>query len=135
MKYIPTFEQFINESVQYLDKSKGIILNIDKETIENDYYRNVIFTANKLQLVLMNILPGQEIGEEIHEDGDQFLRIEQGQCKVILDDIEYNVQEDSGIVIKSGVKHNIINTGSINLKLYSIYAPVEHPEDLKQKNK
>ena len=135
MKYIPTFKQFINESVQYLDKSKGIILNIDKETIENDYYRNVIFTANKLQLVLMNILPGQEIGEEIHEDGDQFLRIEQGQCKVILDDIEYNVQEDSGIVIKSGVKHNIINTGSINLKLYSIYAPVEHPEDLKQKNK
>lgn len=132
MKKIPSFEQFINESIVnenitiLSDNEMGMIINIDKETINNTNYRKVLFTAEKLQLVLMNIQPGDEIGEETHEDGDQFIRIEQGRCKVILNDEEYIAETDSGIIIKANVKHNIINIGTDELKIYSIYCPPEH---------
>jgi mannose-6-phosphate isomerase-like protein (cupin superfamily) len=138
MKKIPTFEQFINESIvneniaTLSDNDIGMIINIDKETISNTNYRRVIFTAEKLQLVLMNIQPGDEIGEETHEDGDQFIRIEQGRCKVILNDEEYIAETDSGIIIKANVKHNIINIGTDELKVYSIYCPPEHMDGLMQ---
>jgi mannose-6-phosphate isomerase-like protein (cupin superfamily) len=140
MKYIPTFEQFINESIiennNILSNNDiGLIINIDKETNNNTNYRKVLFTAEKLQLVLMNIQPGDEIGEETHTDGDQFIRIEQGRCKVILNDEEYIAETDSGIIIKANVKHNIINIGSEELKIYSIYCPPEHMDGLVQVKK
>lgn len=141
MKKIPAFEQFINESITnenittLSDNDIGMIINIDKETINNTNYRKVLFTTDKLQLVLMNIQPGEEIGEEIHEDGDQFIRIEQGRCKVILNDEEYIAETDSGIIIKANVKHNIINIGTDELKIYSIYCPPEHKDGLIQVNK
>jgi mannose-6-phosphate isomerase-like protein (cupin superfamily) len=140
MKYIPTFEQFINESLIenntiLSNNDIGMIINIDKETNNNTNYRKVLFTAEKLQLVLMNIQPGDEIGEETHADGDQFIRIEQGRCKVILNDEEYIAETDSGIIIKANVKHNIINIGSEELKIYSIYCPPEHMDGLVQVNK
>jgi mannose-6-phosphate isomerase-like protein (cupin superfamily) len=107
---------------------KPYIKNIDKETLDNEDYRRVVWTGDHFQLVLMNVLPGQEIGEETHKGVDQFLRLESGSGKAIIDDQEYEIGTDFAVIIPSGSKHNVINTGSEPMKLYSIYAPAEHPE-------
>lgn len=99
--------------------------NIEKLTLENSNFRKVLFTAEHSQLVVMAIQPGEDIGEEIHQL-DQFIRIEEGKGKAILDDIEYEIADDWAVVIPAGVKHNVINTGDQTLKLYSIYSPAEH---------
>ena len=104
---------------------KGYITNIEKETLENKNYRHVLYTAHNSQLVLMCIKPKEEIGEEVHEL-DQFIRIEQGMCRVVLDGIEHDAGEDYAIVIPAGTKHNVINKGDTDLKLYTIYSPPEH---------
>ncbi|MEK7636066.1 MAG: cupin domain-containing protein [Patescibacteria group bacterium] len=106
---------------------KGYILNIEKATIENTDYRRVLYTAKNSQLVLMNIKPGEEIGEEVHRL-DQFIRIEEGKCKVILDDIGHIMEADYAVVIPAGTKHNVINIGEAELKLYTIYSPPEHKD-------
>ncbi len=106
---------------------KGYIGNIKEETLENTDYRRVLYTSNNSQLVLMNIRPSDEIGEEVHSL-DQFIRIEQGKCEVILDDVTTFIQKDYAVVIPAGTKHNVINTGDIDLKLYSIYSPPEHKD-------
>lgn len=103
----------------------GFVDNIEKLTLENTDYRRVLYTAKNSQLVLMNIQPGDEIGEEVHHL-DQFLRIEQGSGKAILDDVEHEVSDNFAIIVPSGTKHNLINTGSEELKLYSIYSPPNH---------
>jgi mannose-6-phosphate isomerase-like protein (cupin superfamily) len=108
------------------------VKNIDKDTLNNEDYRKVVWTGDHLQLVLMNILPGQEIGEETHTGHDQFIRLENGSGVAIINDQEYEIGEDFGIVIPSGSKHNIINTGFEPMKLYSIYAPAEHPDGAAQ---
>ena len=113
---------------------KGYILNIEKETLANTYYRHVLYTAKKSQLVLMNIQPGDEIGSEVHEL-DQFIRIEQGTAKAILDGVEHEMQDDFAVVIPAGTEHNIINTGEAELKLYSIYSPPEHKDGTIHKTK
>lgn len=104
---------------------KGYINNIEKETLENKDYRRVLYTAKNSQLVVMNIQPGDEIGMEVHEL-DQFIRIESGKGKAVLDDAEHEIEDDFAIVIPAGMKHNVINTGDEELKLYSIYSPPEH---------
>jgi len=106
---------------------KGYITNIEEETIKNTDYRRVLYTTKNSQLVLMNIKPGDEIGEEVHEL-DQFIRLEAGQAQVILDDIEHTLEEDFAVVIPAGTKHNVTNIGSVDLKLYSIYTPPEHKD-------
>jgi mannose-6-phosphate isomerase-like protein (cupin superfamily) len=106
---------------------KGYIINIDQETRSNEDYRRVLYTAHNSQLVVMSIEPGDEIGEEVHEL-DQFIRLERGSAKVVLNGEEHNVEEDYAVVIPAGVKHNVINTGDINLQLYSVYAPPEHKD-------
>ncbi len=106
---------------------KGYVLNIEKETLENENYRKVLYTAKNSQLVLMSILSGDEIGEEVHEL-DQFIRFESGRGLVLINDNEYNVEGDWAVVIPAGCKHNVINTGSEPLKLYSIYSPAEHKD-------
>lgn len=107
---------------------KGFIANIEKETLENKDYRRVLYTSRYSQLVLMNIQPGDEIGEEVH-GLDQFIRIEQGQCKFILDGVETEASDDWAVVIPAGTRHNVINTSSdTELKLYSIYSPPEHKD-------
>jgi len=107
---------------------KGYIVNIEKVTLENADYRRVLYTAKNSQLVLMSIHPGEEIGEETHHL-DQFLRIEQGVAKVILDGVETTVFDAWAIVIPAGTRHNVINTSSdVDLKLYSIYSPPEHKD-------
>jgi len=104
---------------------KGFVDNIEKLTLENTDYRRVLYTAKNSQLVLMNIQPGDEIGEEVHHL-DQFIRLEQGNGKAILDDIEHDIKDDFAIVIPAGTKHNVINTGDNEMKLYSVYSPPEH---------
>jgi mannose-6-phosphate isomerase-like protein (cupin superfamily) len=108
---------------------KGYITNIEKDTLENSNFRKVLYTSKNSQLVLMSIKVGDDIGEETHEL-DQFIRIEAGQAKVILDDVEHGVGEDFAVVIPAGTKHNVVNTGSDDLKLYSIYSPPEHKDGI-----
>lgn len=106
-----------------------LVINIEDATKENTNFRKVLHTGPKRQsqLTVMSIKPGDDIGMEVHE-GDQFLRIEEGKGKAILDGKEYEVEDDFAIVIPAGVEHNVVNTGEEDLKLYSIYSPAEHPE-------
>jgi mannose-6-phosphate isomerase-like protein (cupin superfamily) len=106
---------------------KGYIVNIEKETLENTNYRKVLYTSKNSQLVVMNIQPGDEIGSEVHEL-DQFIRIESGQAKAILDGVEHVMEDDYAVMIPAGTDHNIINTGETELKLYSVYSPPEHKD-------
>lgn len=106
---------------------KGYITNIEEATLQNTDYRRVLYTSKNSQLVLMNIQPGDEIGMEVHSL-DQFIRIEQGSAKVILDEVEHEVEDDFAIVIPAGANHNVINTGQVELKLYSVYSPAEHKD-------
>lgn len=113
---------------------KGYITNIEKATRENTDYRRVLYTGKNSQLVLMNIAPGDEIGEETHHL-DQFLRFEKGEGKVILDGVSHNVSDGFAVVIPQGTKHNVINTGNTHIKLYSIYSPPEHKDGTVHKAK
>jgi len=106
---------------------KGLVLNIEKATLENTDYRRVLYTAKNSQLVLMNIQPGDEIGEETHTL-DQFIRIEQGKGLLIIDGVEHQVEDDWAFVIPAGACHNVINTGEEEVKLYSVYSPPEHKD-------
>jgi mannose-6-phosphate isomerase-like protein (cupin superfamily) len=105
---------------------KGFVDNIEKLTEENDDFRRVLYTGHNLQLVLMAIQPGDEIGAEVHEDRDQFFRIEAGQGEVWIDDVCNKVKADDGVIVPQGAKHNVINTGNEPLRLYTIYGPPEH---------
>ncbi len=104
---------------------RAYITNIEQTTLENTDYRRVLFTAKNSQLVVMCIKPGDEIGKETHHL-DQFIRIEEGTGLSIIDGEEYILQSEYALVIPSGVEHNIINTGSNDMKLYSLYSPPEH---------
>ena len=103
----------------------GFIVNLEKVTLENTDFRRVLYTAPHSQLVLMSILPNEDIGEEMHTL-DQFIRIERGEGKAILNGKEHVVKADDGIVIPAGTRHNVINTGSSDMKLYTVYSPPEH---------
>lgn len=111
--------------------------NIEKDTLENENFRKVLFTGPKSQLVVMSILPGEEIGNEVHPDVDQFIRIEQGKAKAIFDNggSEYDLEDDYAIIIPAGTWHNIINVGDEKLKLYTVYTPPEHTDGTIHKTK
>jgi mannose-6-phosphate isomerase-like protein (cupin superfamily) len=113
---------------------KGYVINIEKETENNNNFRKVLYTAKNSQLVVMSIEVGDDIGEEVHEL-DQFIRIEEGRAKAVLNDIEYEMEDGYAVVIPAGVKHNIINTGDEQLKLYSVYSPAEHRDGVIHKTK
>lgn len=104
---------------------KGYVGNIEVATKENENFRKVLYTAKNSQLVVMSIPVGEEIGEEVHTL-DQFLRIEDGKGKAILDGAEHEIEDDFAIVVPAGMKHNFVNTGDNPLKLYTIYSPPEH---------
>jgi mannose-6-phosphate isomerase-like protein (cupin superfamily) len=106
---------------------KGFISNIEQETLENTNFRKVLYTASYMQLVVMSIPAGEDIGEEVHGQ-DQFIRVESGEGKAVLDGVEHAIKDDTATVIPAGTKHNIINTGESDLKLYSLYA-MPHHED------
>lgn len=103
----------------------GYVDNIEEETLSNENFRKVLFTAPHSQLVVMNLLPGEEIGVETHADVDQFLRIEGGKGKAILNGEEFVINDGSAIVVPAGTEHNVI-AGEEGLKLYTIYSPAEH---------
>ena len=105
------------------------ITNIEKTTKENTDYRRVLYTAKNCQLVVMSLKPGEEIGNEVHHL-DQFIRVEEGRAKAILNngETEHELEDDFAIIIPAGIWHNIINTGSEDLKLYTLYAPPEHKD-------
>ncbi len=107
--------------------TRGYIVNIEEETITNGDYRRVLFTAKNIQLVLMNLHAGEEIGEEIHYL-DQFIRVEMGAGTVYLDGDQFPLIADHAVIIPSGTKHNVVNTGDSELKLYSLYSPPEHKD-------
>lgn len=113
---------------------KGYAVDIEKATKDNDYFRKVLYTAPNSQLVVMCLKPGEDIGMEVHEL-DQFIRIEKGEGKAILDGVEHSLEDDWAVVIPAGTNHNIINTGKKPLKLYTIYSPPEHPDGTMHKTK
>jgi len=107
---------------------KGYVGNIEDLTKENDNFRKVIYTGKNSQLVVMSIAPGEDIGEEVHEL-DQFIRIEEGAGKAILDGVEHELEDDFAIVIPAGMKHNVMNTSDYkDMKLYTVYSPPEHKD-------
>lgn len=114
---------------------KGYYTNIEKLTLENNAFRKVLYTSGHMQLVAMSLLPGEAIGEEIHTKNDQFFRFEQGAGKCIIDGNEYQVADGDVIIIPSGAKHNVINTGNIPLKMYTIYAPPHHKDGIIRQTK
>jgi mannose-6-phosphate isomerase-like protein (cupin superfamily) len=107
---------------------KGYITNIEKDSLENTNFRKVLYTAKNSQLVLMSLRPKEEIGAEVHTL-DQFIRIEKGTGKAVLDGVEHPLEDGSAVVIPAGTNHNIINTSpSEEMKLYTIYSPPEHQD-------
>ena len=113
---------------------KGYITNIEQATKENTDYRRVLYTTNNSQLVLMCLKPGDEIGEEVHEL-DQFIRFEEGEGTVILGGVEHPIVAEMAVMIPQGTRHNVINTGSGDLKLYTVYSPPEHRDGVVQATK
>lgn len=110
---------------------QGFNTNIEKETLENNNFRKVLYTAQHSQLVLMSLLPKEEIGMETHKETDQFFRFEKGQGKCIIDGYEHSVSDGSGVIVPAGAQHNIINTSdSESLKLYTIYSPAHHRDGI-----
>jgi len=114
---------------------KGFHDDIEKRTTGNSDFRRVLYTGKNLQLVLMTIQPGDEIGAEVHEDRDQFFRFEEGTGTVDIDDNSYAVQDGSGVVVPAGARHNVRNTGAAPLKLYTLYGPPEHVDGLVEATK
>ena len=105
--------------------------NIEKETLENNNFRKVLYTGKHSQLVLMSLRPLEDIGMEIHADNDQFFRFEQGQGKCIIDGNEYPVIDWTAIIIPAGAEHNIINLSPTeSLKMYTIYSPAHHKDGI-----
>jgi len=108
---------------------KGFIGNLEIETKKNTDFRRVLYTGKNSQLVLMCLKPGEEIGEEVHEDRDQFFRFEQGEGAVVIDGMMSVVKDGSGVIVPAGARHNVINTSkNLDLRLYTIYSPPEHQD-------
>lgn len=110
---------------------QDFLIDVEKATLENTAFRQVLYTSQHLQLVLMSLKPGEEIGEEVHSTVDQFFRIEVGEGKVIMDGQEHAFKENDVFVVPAGIKHNVINTSASEaLKLYTIYAPPHHKDQV-----
>lgn len=114
----------------------GFFTHIEQETLDNTYFRHVIFTSNHSQLVLMSLKPMEEIGMEVHPDNDQFLRFESGVGKAIIGGEEFTINAGDAVVVPSGTEHNIMNTSATEeMKLYTIYSPAHHPDGTVHKTK
>lgn len=108
----------------------GYTDNILDKTLENSNFRKVLFTGKHMQLVVMSLKPGEDIGAEVHETVDQFFRIEKGEAKVIMNGEETMLTDDMVAIVPAGTTHNVINTSmDMELKLYTIYSPANHPEN------
>lgn len=128
-------ESEVKDPKKRVDDNDPYVQNIDKDTVGNNNYRKVVFTGKKLQLVLMSIPVGEEIGLETHKDGDQFFRIEEGEGEFIINGKTHKVSADFAFTIPMGSEHNIKNVGKTPLKLYTVYGPPQHEAGLIQKSK
>jgi mannose-6-phosphate isomerase-like protein (cupin superfamily) len=114
----------------------GYSIDIEKATEENEFFRKVLYTAQHMQLVLMTLKVGEDIGQEIHPDVDQFIRVEEGEADAILDGEVHKLSDGSVVVIPAGTEHNVINTSSSEaLRLYTVYTPPNHPDGTIHKTK
>ena len=114
---------------------RGYCDDIERQTLDNDDFRRVLYTGQHLQLVLMTLQPGEEIGEEVHEDRDQFFRVEEGSGVVDIDGRENPVEADFAVIVPAGARHNVRNSGTAPLRLYTIYGPPEHKDGIVQSTK
>jgi mannose-6-phosphate isomerase-like protein (cupin superfamily) len=114
---------------------KGFFSHLEEEVRKNSNFRKVLYTGHHSQLVLMSLLPGEEIGMEVHPDNDQFFRFDQGEGKVIVDGNEYEVKDGDAVLVPAGASHNVINTGSEPLRFYTIYSPPHHKDGIVRKTK
>ena len=114
---------------------KGYVDNIERVTVANEDFRRVLYTGKNLQLVLMTLPPGCDIGEEVHEDRDQFFRIEEGSGIIRIDGVDNRVEDDFAVIVPAGARHNVINDGEAPLRLYTIYGPPEHRDGVVHKDK
>ncbi len=114
---------------------KGFVDDIEELTVDNGDFRRVLYTGKNLQLVLMCIKPGEEIGEEVHETHDQFLRFEAGEGEVWIDGNRTPVEADDAVLVPAGARHNVVNTGDEPLRLYTLYGPPEHRDGVVHRTK
>lgn len=115
---------------------KGYHTHIEQETKDNTYFRKVLYTGEEMQLVLMSLLPGEDIGEEVHEENDQFFRFDAGEGKVVVNETEYSVSDGDAIIVPKGATHNVINTSEFeSLRFYTIYAPAHHKDGIVRETK
>ena len=114
---------------------KGFVADIEALTEGNTDFRRVLYTGKHLQLVLMALKPGEEIGEEVHEDHDQFFRIEGGSGEVLIDGTRTAIKADDAVIVPAGARHNVINTGDAPLTLYTLYGPPEHRDGVVHETK
>lgn len=114
---------------------RGFCDDIEDLTEENEDCRRVLYTGQHLQLVLMTLQPGEEIGEEVHEDRDQFFRIEEGEGVITIDGNEHSVEDDIAVIVPAGARHNVRNTGDEPLRFYTLYGPPEHKDGVVQATK
>lgn len=115
---------------------QGFNGNIEKLTLDNNFFRQVLHTSKNFQLVVMALKPNEDIGFEVHEENDQFFRIESGKGKAVIDDTEYELSDGSVVIVPKGSKHNIMNVSdSEYLKFYTIYGPPHHKDKTVHKTK
>jgi mannose-6-phosphate isomerase-like protein (cupin superfamily) len=105
---------------------KGFVSDIEDQAEDNSDFRRVVYTGKNLQLVLMSLKPGEDIGEEVHKDRDQFFRVEKGKGEVLIDGKRSKIKGDDAVLVPAGARHNIVNTGEKPLRLYTLYGPPEH---------
>lgn len=119
----------------------GWVGDIEETTLDNTTFRTVLFTGKNVQLTVMRLAPGEDIGREVHPHLDQFVRIEAGEARVELSttangiDQTHDLSSDWAVIIPAGVWHNVVNTGGEDVKLYSLYAPPEHPPETVHRTK
>ncbi|MBD3318739.1 cupin domain-containing protein [Candidatus Woesearchaeota archaeon] len=107
---------------------KGFKTNIEKDTVDNEFYRKVLYTGKKMQLVVMSLKVGDDIPSEVHPDIDQFIRVETGKALVTIDGNEMTLEDDDIVIVPAGSEHYVKNSGDKPLKIYTIYTPPEHPD-------
>jgi mannose-6-phosphate isomerase-like protein (cupin superfamily) len=119
------------------DSKVGYVGNIEEQTVENRDFRRVLFTGKHAQLVVMSVPEGEELGNEVHNDVDQFFRIEKGKARFVFNNgkEKYTVGDGEAVIVPAGTYHNVINVGKEDLKLYTVYSPPNHPEGTIQKTK
>lgn len=114
---------------------QGYVDDVQRATLSNEAFRKVLYTGKNLQLVVMTLQPGEEIGAEVHEDRDQFFRFEEGEGEVVIDGKASRVEDDFGVIVPAGARHNVRNTGDEPLRFYTLYGPPEHKDKTVHKDK